>query len=77
MHQRFRRDQEHDHGRHRERAEGDRAAIDHDRNQHDGRHEERSLGCDFRAREQEVKGGGDQRHGCRPFLDRKCQWAGR
>jgi hypothetical protein len=55
MHQRFRRDPEHDQGRDRERTEGDGAAVDHDSDQHHRGHEERALGHHFRAREQQIK----------------------
>jgi hypothetical protein len=69
MHQRFRRHRQHDHGRDRERAKRNRPAIDHDRDQHHGCHEERALRRHFRPRQQQIERGGDE--GCRgrPFLD--------
>ncbi|GCC47507.1 hypothetical protein chiPu_0031677, partial [Chiloscyllium punctatum] len=54
MHQRLRRDREHDQRRHRQRSEGDGAAVDDHRDQHHGRHEERPLGRDLRARQQQI-----------------------
>ena len=69
MHQRFRRHRQHDQGRDRERAKRNRPAIDHDRDQHHGCHEERALRRHFRPRQQQIEGGRDE--GCRrrPFLD--------
>ena len=61
MHQRFRRDCQHDQGRDRKRAKRDRPAIDHHRDQHHGRHEERALGGHFRARQQQIERGGGER----------------
>ena len=69
MHQRFRRDRQHDQGRDRERAKRNRAAIDHDRDQHHGRHEERALRRHFRPRQQQVERSGCERRHRRPFLD--------
>ena len=75
MHQRLGRQRQHDHGRHRERAECHGATIDDDRDQNHRRHEERTLGRDVGAGQQQIKGGGGQRRGRRPLLDRKCQAA--
>jgi hypothetical protein len=61
MHQRLRRDRQHNHRCHRERAECHGAAVDHDGDQHYGRHEERALGGDFGAGQQQIKGGGTLR----------------
>jgi hypothetical protein len=71
MHQRFRRDPEHDQGGDRQRTEGDGAAIDHDRDQHHRGHEERALGRHFRARKQQIKRRSRKRCDRRPFLDRR------
>jgi hypothetical protein len=49
VHQRLRRDHQHDQGCDRKRAEGDGPAIDHDGDQHHGCHEERTLGRNFGA----------------------------
>jgi hypothetical protein len=46
-----------------------------DREKHYRRHEERSLGRDVGAGQQQIKGGGGQRGGRLPFLDRKRQAA--
>jgi hypothetical protein len=70
MHQRFRRHHQHDHGGNRQRAEGDGAAVDHDRDQHHRRHEERALGRDFRTRQQQIERRRGKRGRRRPFLDR-------
>jgi hypothetical protein len=75
MNQRLRRERQYDHGRHRQGAECHGATVDNDRNQHDGGHEKRTLGRDVAAGQQQIKGGGGQRRGRRPFLDRKCQAA--
>ncbi|MGY2806579.1 hypothetical protein ACVIHI_002777 [Bradyrhizobium sp. USDA 4524] len=70
MHQRLRRDREHDQRRHRQRPEGDRAAVDDHGEQHHGGHEERPLRRDLRARQQQIERRGDQRGRRGPFLDR-------
>ena len=61
MHQRLRRDREHDHRGDRQRAESDGAAVDHDRDQNYGRHEERTLRRHLGAGQQKVERGGDKR----------------
>ncbi len=71
MHQRLRRDRQHDHRGDRQRAERDGAAIDHDRDQHHRRHEERALGRDLGAGQQEIERRGCERRSSGPFLDRK------
>ena len=63
MHQRFRRQRQHDHRCHRERAEGVGAAIDHHGDQHHRRHEERSLRRDLGAGQQKIKRGGGKGRG--------------
>jgi hypothetical protein len=73
MHQRLRRQRQHDHGRYRERSECHGATVDDDRDQHHRRHEERSLRRDVGAGQQQIKQSSSQRRGRRPFLDRKCQ----
>jgi len=73
MHQRLRRQRQHDHGRHRERTERHGATVDDDHDQHHRRHEKRALGRDVAAGQQQIKGRCGQRRGRRPFLDRKCQ----
>jgi hypothetical protein len=55
MHQRFRRDRQHDHRGDRQRAERHGAAVDHDGDQHHRRHEERALRRDFGARQQQIE----------------------
>ena len=69
MHQRFRRHRQHDHGCDRERAKRNGAAVDHDRDQHHGRHEERALRRDFRARQQQIERRRNEGCRSRPFLD--------
>ena len=73
MHQRLRRQHQHDHRGHRQRAERHRAAVDHDGDQHHRGHEERALGRDLGAGQQQIERGGGK--GCRgrPFLDRKAR----
>jgi hypothetical protein len=73
MHQRLRRQRQHDHGRYRKRTERHGATVDHDSDPHYRRHEERSLRRDVAAGQQQIKGCGGKRCGRRPFLDRKCQ----
>jgi hypothetical protein len=72
MHQRFRRDCQHDHRRYRQRPERHGAAVDHDRDQNHRRHEERALGRYFRAGQQQIERSGGKGCGRRPFLDRKA-----
>ena len=69
MHQRFRREREHDHRRERQRAEGDRLPVGHHREQYHRRHEERALRRHLRAGQQEIEQRRDKGSGGRPFLD--------
>jgi hypothetical protein len=71
MHQRLRRQHQHDHSRQRQRPERHGAAVDHDGDQHHGRHVKRALRGDLGTRQQQVEGSGGKRCGGRPFLDRK------
>jgi hypothetical protein len=72
MHQRLRRQHQHDHGGDRQRPEGYRTTVDQDRDQHHRRHEERTLAGDVTAGQQQIEGGGGKGCGRRPFLDRKA-----
>jgi hypothetical protein len=58
--------------RNREGAEGDGAAVDHNRDQHHHRHEERALGRDFRARQQRIERRRDKRG--RGQAGGRCRW---
>ena len=55
MHDRLRRKQQHDEGRDRERAEGQRRPIHHDADQHDRDHDEGALRRDLGARQQQIE----------------------
>jgi hypothetical protein len=69
MHDRFGRDQ-HDRERgEREVAQSERRAVDHHPDQHNRDHDERTLGGDFRARQNQIKRRCDQRRYRTPFLD--------
>ena len=72
MDERFGRRDQDDHRRDGQRAERHRAAIDHDCDQHDGRHEERPLRRDLRARQEQIERRRDQSRRSRPFLDREA-----
>ena len=70
MHDRFRLQQQYAKCEDRERAERQRRPVHHHPDQHDRDHDEGALGRDFRARQQQIEGGCDERGRGGPFLDR-------
>ena len=61
----------------REIAHRQRAAVEHDRAEHDQRHDQRALGADARAGGEVVGEGAEHRRAGRPFLDRISERQGR
>jgi hypothetical protein len=66
---RFGCEQQHAERRDRERAEGERRAIDHHSDEDDADHDEGALGRNLRTRQQEIERRRGQRRERRPFLD--------
>jgi hypothetical protein len=66
----FRRQQQHAKRGDRYRAEGQCRPVYHDTGQHDGNHDERALGRNLRARQQQVECRRRERRRRRPFFDR-------
>src|SRR5262249_17126827 len=62
-------EQQHAERRDRERAEGERRAIDHHTDEDDADHDEGALGRNLRTRQQEIERRRGQRRERRPFLD--------
>ena len=69
MHDRFGRQQQDAQGCHRERAEREGRAIDHDADENDGDHDEGALRRHLGTRKQKIEGGYQQGGERRPLLD--------
>ena len=70
MHDRLRRQDQHQERGRGQRAHGQRRPVEHDADQHDRDHEIRALRRHFGARQHQIKRRRDQRAERRPFLDR-------
>ncbi len=70
MHDRLRREEQHQQRRNRHRAQGQDRPVEHDADENDRDHDERALRRDLGAREYEIEGGYEQRGERRPFFDR-------
>ena len=77
MHHRLRRQQHDRERRHRDGAQRQRRPVRHDADQHHRCHDEGALRRHLGAGQHEVAGGGDERGGRRPFLDRDGAARGR
>jgi hypothetical protein len=70
MHHGLGRQQQHQDGGGRDRAQRERLPVDHDRAEHDRRHVVRALGRDLGARQEQIERRRRERREGRPFLDR-------